>query len=141
MLPIGFTAGVLLHGLLDYVPHSYPLRSGPDVAFGLILFLLAITWAKRKHRPLVGACCFGSVLPDVVDLGPAIVNRLFGWSLPVVKIFPWHWHQYSGSIYDGTKRLESLVLHLGVIMLSVGTIYFYRKSLFASGPLVDSSAK
>jgi hypothetical protein len=41
------------------------------------------------------------MLPDLLDLGTAIANRLFGWHLPTFRrhLFPWHWADGSGSLY------------------------------------------
>lgn len=132
LLAVGFVAGVLLHGLLDFVPHSYPIKSGLDVVFSLILFVAAIAFSKRQHRFLIGACFLGAIFPDLVDLGPAIVNNHLGWSVPVVKIFPWHWRQYSGSIYDRSRGFVSLFWHFLVVGFSVVLLYRYRRTLFQS---------
>ena len=130
---IGFIIGVLLHGLLDYAPHSYPFDSRLDVALSLALASLAISLSKAKNRFLVLACYSGSIFPDLIDLGPAAINRSFGWSLPTVKIFPWHWHRYSGSVYDGSRSLESLLLHIVVVALSIGLLCAHRRALFRVG--------
>lgn len=130
---IGFVVGVLLHGLLDYVPHSYPLDSRLDVSLSLTLASLAIVLSKPKNRFLVLACYLGCIFPDLIDLGPAAINKSFGWSLPTVKIFPWHWHRYSGSVYDGSRSLESLLFHIVVVALSIGLLCGYRRALFRGG--------
>lgn len=108
VLAVGFVAGVIVHGLLDIAPHSYPIRSGADVVLSLSLCAAAIALGKPQHRLLVGACFLGAIFPDLVDLGPAILNKRLGWSVPVVKVFPWHRPQYSGSIYDGSRVYASL---------------------------------
>jgi len=129
---IGFVAGVVEHGVMDYIPHSYPMPSSMDVAFSLILFTLAVALTKPQFRLLVTVCFIGSILPDLVDLGPPILNHHLGWSLPTVKLFPWHWPQYSGSLYHGMKRLQSAVAHAVVICVCVSLCWLYRHSLFAS---------
>ena len=132
-LPIvaaGFVLGVFVHGVLDYAPHSYPIRPVGDVAISLALVALAMTLVKPRCRLLLGACSLGGVFPDLVDLGPAIVNKHLGWSLPVVKLFPWHWRKYSGSIYDG-KRFDSFLCHILVIAASLISLYVFRRSFFA----------
>lgn len=137
---VGFATGVLVHGMLDYVPHSYPIQSGLDVVISLTLFAVAVIFAKPRHRALVGACFLGSIFPDLVDLGPAIVNKSLGWSLPVVKIFPWHWPQFSGSVYDGRKAIVLLLCHLVVVGLSVSALYVYRRGLFDLRERVQNSS-
>jgi hypothetical protein len=132
LLTAAFVAGLLLHGLLDWLPHSYPINSAADVGVGLAVVAGAMVFVRQEHRLLLGACAFGSVLPDLVDLGPAIINKRLGWSLPVFKFFPWHWRQYSGSIYDGSRSLESGLCHLLIVAASFGLIWVYRRNFFAT---------
>jgi hypothetical protein len=87
---IGFAAGVVEHGAMDYVPHSYPIPSGIDVVVSITLFIFALAWTRPQFRVLVTACFIGSIFPDLVDLGPPILNRYLGWTLPTIKVFPWH---------------------------------------------------
>ena len=130
LLAIGFAAGVLMHGLLDYAPHAYPIKSAADVALSLAIFSAVLLLAGRRQWLLLSACFLGSIFPDLVDLGPAIVNKGLGWSLPVVKIFPWHWRAYSGSIYDGSRGVESFSYHLIVAGGSLILLYAFRHELF-----------
>ena len=128
-LAAGFVLGVLSHGLLDVAPHAYPIKSATDVSLSLLVFVAAVLFVRRRSRLLVTACFVGGIFPDLVDLGPAILNKRFGWSLPVVKVFPWHWRQYSGSVYDGSRPMQSLLSHLIVVAVSLGILYACRKSL------------
>ena len=137
---IGFIIGVFLHGLLDYVPHSYPIDPRLDVPLSLALASLAIVLSKPKNRFLVLVCYLGSIFPDLIDLGPAVINKSLGWSLPTVKIFPWHWPRYSGSIYDNSRSLESLIFHIVVVALSIGLLYGYRRALFRVGTSQDDAS-
>jgi hypothetical protein len=131
-LAAAFVGGVLLHGLLDWLPHSYPINSAADVGVSFVVLAGVIVFVRREHRLLLGACAFGSVLPDLVDLGPAIINKRLGWSLPVFKFFPWHWQQYSGSNYDGNRNLESILCHLLVVGASFCLIWVYRCNFFTT---------
>ena len=79
--------------------NSYPIRSAIDVTLSLALFIAILLFVRSRHWLLLGVCFGGRIFPDVVDLGPAIVNERMGWSLPVVKLFPWHWGVNSGSVY------------------------------------------
>jgi hypothetical protein len=130
VLTVGFGAGVLLHGLLDYAPHAYYIKSAVDVLLSLALCSGVSLLARRRHRLLLGVCFLGCIFPDLVDLGPAIVNKRLGWSLPVVKVFPWHLREYSGSIYDGSRGVESFLYHLSVAAGSLALLYLYRWKLF-----------
>jgi hypothetical protein len=133
-LAVGFAIGVFSHGLLDVTPHAYPIKAVADVFLGLIVFVSAFIFAKTRNRLLVAACFAGCVFPDLVDLGPAILNKHLGCSLPVVKVFPWHWLRFSGSIYDGSRPMVSLLAHLMVVVASLGILCAFRKSLFAWEP-------
>jgi hypothetical protein len=115
---------------LDWVPHTYPINSVADVVIALALLTAGMVFVQPSHRVLLGACALGSLFPDFVDLAPAIINRRLAWSLPVVKFFPWHWRQYSGSIYDSSRKFESLLSHLLVIISSFALVYFYRRRFF-----------
>ena len=130
VLTVGFVTGVLLHGLLDWLPHSYPIPNSVDIVVSLILFAVALVLVKQQHRPLLCVCFLGAIFSDLVDLGPPMINKEFGWSLPVVRVFPWHWRRYSGSIYNGSKVFDSFLLHLLVIGISAICLYAFREALF-----------
>lgn len=130
LLAAGFGAGVLLHGLLDWAPHSYPIRSAADAALGLALFLAAAAAARRRRRLLLAVCFLGCLFPDLTDLGPAIANRRLGCSLPTFTLFPWHRPEHSGSIYDGSRRAESLLCHLLAVGSSLALLYARQARLF-----------
>lgn len=125
---MGFGIALLLHGLLDYAPYSYPIPSALHVPLSLGLWLVATRYAKPQHRILVGICFLGGVFPDLLDLAPPLANRHLGWALPVTEFFPWHWRQYSGSIYDGSHALESVILHSIVIAIALGLLWRFRRS-------------
>lgn len=131
LLSIGFAAGVMIHGLLDYVPHTYPIKSSIDVILSLGIFFVTMIFVQKRYRILAAVCFLGAIFPDLVDLGPAILNKQLAWHLPVVKIFPWHWPQYSGSIYDGSRRLSSLTGHILATVASLSQLCLYRKNFFA----------
>ena len=131
---VGFVVNLLLHGLLDYLPHSYPIKSTVDVVLSLGFFVAGMILVRKPHRLLVAVCFLGGIVPDLMDLGPAIFNKQLGWHLPVVKIFPWHWRQYSGSIYDGSRKVGSFVAHVVVIGASLILLYVYRRGFFGRLP-------
>lgn len=122
----GLATTICLHGLLDYLPHTYPIKSSIDVALALLLFSAALVFAKPHLRPLLVACFPGSILPDVIDLAPGILNRHEGLNLPEVKLFPWHWRQYSGSVYDRSRRTESVTTHSIVSAIALFLIWRAR---------------
>lgn len=129
-LVAGFLIGVLLHGCLDSLPHNYPFRPAWDIFLSLALFSAFLFVAKSRYRLLLFICFLGAIFPDLLDLGPAILNHRLGWSLPTVKIFPWHWPQYSGSIYDGGSKVESYAAHLCAAGLFTAVLIRFRREFF-----------
>ena len=128
---IGFIAGILVHGVLDFLPHQYPLPSKIDIVFAVLLFCLFLFVSQKQNRLLALFCFAGCVFPDVIDLGPAIVEKHLRISLPRLpfRLFPWHLKQYSGSIYDTSRAIESAVYHVSFLLICFGLIYAYRKRI------------
>jgi hypothetical protein len=134
---IGFIAGVLIHGVLDFLPHQYPLRSKTDVVSALILFAVFSFMAKWQNLLLLWTCFIGSIFPDLVDLSAGIVNKHLAIPIPELpfKIFPWHWKEFSGSIYDGSRNAESAIYHISFLLICLSLLYAYRKSFFKFGTI------
>lgn len=128
----GFAAGILLHGVLDFSPHQYPLSSKIDVVLALILLAFFSFLVPRRNLLLFWVCYAGAIFPDVLDLSPEIIYKYLGITIPHLpfKIFPWHWKQYSGSIYDGSGSLESSTYYFLVLLISLVLLYAYRKYFF-----------
>jgi len=122
----------LIHGILDFLPHNYPLPSKIDVVLAVVLLIAAAFLAQKQNRFLILICFIGAVFPDIVDLSPGILNKHVGIFLPQLsfKVFPWHWKEYSGSIYDGSRNFESFVYYTLVFLISILLIFLYRKKLF-----------
>jgi hypothetical protein len=131
-MAIGFVAGILIHGILDFLPHQYPLRSKFDVIFALGLLALTVFLAQKQNRLLILVCFGGAIFSDIIDLSAEIVNKYLGISIPHLpfKIFPWHWKEYSGSIYDGSQAVESNIYHILVLLICLGLLHAYRKRFF-----------
>jgi len=132
--PIAIAATALLsavffHGVLDYMPHCYPVHSKWDVLAGLCVIISVFLWVRNNYRLIVAAAFVGCVLPDVVDLLPAILNKYMGWQLPLKeKVFPWHWKENSGSIYSGNCE-TSFINHWFVVIFVLSLIYARRYDL------------
>ncbi|MCX2745339.1 hypothetical protein OO013_15785 [Mangrovivirga sp. M17] len=125
----GFTLGVISHGILDYSPHCYPINSKWDAIVGLILILFALWKSRMKWISIVGFIYLGSLFPDLVDLSPGILNGLTGINLPEYdNIFPWHYHEYSGSIYNGDCEVSS-VNHFLTILFCGLTVWLNRRGV------------
>ncbi|UZO79957.1 hypothetical protein NBT05_13485 [Aquimarina sp. ERC-38] len=105
----GFVLGLISHGILDYTPHCYPINSKLDFFISLFLIATIIYFVQKKYRVLISAILLGCVFPDIVDLAPGIVNTQLKSNLPTFKnIFPWHHHEYSGSIYSGNCSVSNI---------------------------------
>jgi hypothetical protein len=121
-----FVIGVISHGVLDYIPHCYPINSKLDVILGLIIMTSTLLFINKCYWLITAFSFIGSIFPDLVDLLPSILNKHIGLNLPIKdKIFPWHWHDYSGSIYSGDCNL-SIINHL-LLVLTVSIICLYKK--------------
>lgn len=120
---IGMVIAFVSHGLLDYAPHCYPINSKVDFVIGGILLLLLSSLAKGKYKLILFSTLIGSVLPDIIDLFPSILNKQLNFSFPTYnKIFPWHWKKYSGSIYNddcNTSNVNISLLFVSVLGIIV----------------------
>ncbi|MCB0840606.1 MAG: hypothetical protein KDE26_09975 [Bacteroidetes bacterium] len=123
----GFTLGVISHGILDYSPHCYPVNSKVDVIVSLIIIIALILLSQKVWKFIVGGTLFGCIFPDLVDLSPGMINSLFGMHLPTFPpVFPWHFPEYSGSIYSGDCDV-SFVNHLLTLFVCGGMVWLNRK--------------
>jgi hypothetical protein len=124
---LAFTVGLISHGALDYIPHCYPINSKLDAIAGLTM-MLATTWlTNKKYRLIMGLSFLGCIFPDLVDLSPSIINKQLGISLPTIdKIFPWHLHEYSGSIYN--DNCDNSTLNYILLLLTICIIFWCRRT-------------
>lgn len=117
-------AGVMSHGILDIAPHHYPLRATPDIIVSSLSIFLILALVRLRWVILVGASIFGSILPDLIDLGPSMLHEICGVDLRFThgKVFFWHEPAFSGSIYDGTRATESFIYHAVVVLAAIGVM-------------------
>ena len=115
-----FAIGIISHGVSDFIPHCYPINSRVDVITGLIVIFSTIWLTNRHYRLIIGLAFLGCIFPDIVDLAPKTINRHLNLGLTIPNnIFPWHWHEYSGSIYNGNcnvSTLNHLLLAISIII-------------------------
>ncbi len=124
---IGTFFGILSHGVLDYTPHCYPIHSKADAIIGLVAIIAILWFLKRKWKIISGCILLSCILPDLIDLSPGILNSLLNINLPTFDpIFPWHIHEYSGSIYTGDCSV-STINHILVFLFS-GVLIWYHKN-------------
>ena len=124
-----FVIGILSHGILDYIPHCYPLNSKVDVILSLLSILFFIYIVNKQSKLLMMITLFGCVFPDIIDLSLGILNSILNINLPDFdNIFPWHFHDYSGSIYNN-ECIVSNVNHLLTLVFCI-IIVFLNKNNF-----------
>jgi hypothetical protein len=120
-----FTVSLISHGALDYIPHCYPINSKFDAIAGLTMILITIWLTNKKYRLIIGLAFAGCIFPDLVDHLPSILNKEFGFSLPIFeKIFPWHVKEYSGSIYSGKCNISNL--NHSLLLLTIAIVFYCR---------------
>jgi hypothetical protein len=137
-----FVAGVLSHGILDGLKHGYPIHYELDPPLGLVSIAIWCVCARPRYRLLGLVAFLGAILPDLVDLGPGVVRALVGGRLPHPSghLFPWHWHDGSGSLYpgrgldSGDNQIVSITNHLIVVGLSLLAIAFNRAPFRFAAP-------
>lgn len=121
-----FLVGIASHGALDYIPHCYPIHSKVDAIAGLIVMITLTMISRKTYRPIVALAFLGSIFPDLIDLSIPIINKYLPVNLPETqKLFPWHWEEYSGSIYVTDCRI-STVNHF-ILLVTVTAICYCRK--------------
>jgi hypothetical protein len=123
-----FISGILSHGVLDIIPHCYPIPSKLYVSLGLLMILTAIWFSNKNYRTLVLSAFIGCIIPDLIDLSPSILNKQLGWNLPVFdKLFPWHFKQFSGSIYTDDCTISTM--NHSIVVIALGAACWYRRSV------------
>ncbi len=131
-----FIIGIISHGALDYIPHCYPISSKVDVSIGFLLLLFCIWKVRNRYKIVVSFALLGCIFPDLLDLAPALINKYLGLELPIFnKIFPWHFHEYSGSIY--TENCTVSTINHSLVVLTSCLIILFRwndfRNIFIKG--------
>jgi hypothetical protein len=138
ILGLSFLLGVLSHGVLDGLLHQYPVPMLVDPLASVALLVVYCFLVQHRFRDLFILTFAGAVIPDVIDLGTGITNRLLGFHLrtpaewlgfhlPAGHFFPWHWPEGSGSIFDGSRSAVSLTNHIIVMSFVLAAIWANRK--------------
>lgn len=124
-----FCLGIISHGVLDIIPHCYPINSKIDFLVSSFLICTIIFLTNKRYRILIVFSFIGSLFPDIVDLSFPILNKYAYLNLQVHRnYFPWHWKIYSGSIYisDCTdSTIYQTILVIGVTIIC----YLYRSNI------------
>ena len=124
---IGFTGNIIGHGIMDLIPHNYPLTTITDVVISFIIFLISIAFIKKKCLSAVSLCFLGGILPDLIDKG--LLSIIGANNL---KVFPWHWYNVINFFYKWYfDYIEYFyAFNIIVISLSVLILIFNRKFIF-----------
>lgn len=123
-----FGIGIISHGVLDFIPHCYPINSKIDAIISLIIILASIFSSNKQNKFLVTLIFLGSIFPDLIDLSPQIIEKYLGINMPnFEKIFPWHFHENSGSIYNDNCS-NSMVYH-SILTFSILLIVWIKRGL------------
>lgn len=125
----GFLMGLVIHGVLDYMPHCYPFAAKVDMIISLLIIIIAFVLANKKYYLIWLFSFLGSVFPDIIDLLPSILDKYLNLNLSISeKVFPWHWNEYSGSIFTGQDTVSD-INHLLVIVVTFVVCWCRRSDL------------
>jgi hypothetical protein len=123
---------VASHGVLDALPHYYPLQSWEDAAVSLVLVGGWCLLVPRWMRGRLLLVCVAALLPDIIDHVPDDLRKRLGLPLPVLpNLFPWHWPagQASWPGRSGPKWVISVVNHLIVVVFCAAAVVRTRQLL------------
>jgi hypothetical protein len=127
---------VASHGVLDALPHYYPLASWEDAVVSIVLVAGWCLMVPRWLRAPLLLVCVASLLPDIIDHAPDDLRKHLGLPFPVVSnLFPWHWPAGSGSWRgrSGPNWIVSVVNHLIVLGFCAASLIRTRQLLVWPG--------
>jgi hypothetical protein len=120
-----FLAAFISHAALDFIPHCYPLPAKIDVIVSLVVFGLFLFRIQKEFRIFMILAFMGGIFPDLIDLGPAILSKYVGLDFtPFGKIFPWHWEEFSGSIYS--RNCAKSYIYLSNMLFALAIIWWIK---------------
>lgn len=123
---IGIIVNILLHGVLDLIPHNYPISLMNDIILVLCLSIFSIIFIKKKYRILTLSCICGSILPDIID--KFIVKIVLNSKN---YLFPWHDSEVVNKFYKIYIKFISVeyygLMNILITLIFLGVIIFYRK--------------
>jgi hypothetical protein len=126
-LGLCFISNIIMHGIMDLVPHNYPVTTITDVTISFVFFFLSIIFVKREFVPPVFFCFLGGILPDLIDKGFFRILKMNN-----LKLFPWHWTDVINFFY---KRYSAhtwmfMTFNILAIVASVCLLLMNRKFIF-----------
>jgi hypothetical protein len=129
---IAFGLAIMSHGILDGLPHEYPLRALGDLLATTAVVAAGLWLIQPRFRILLLVTLLGAVLPDVIDHTPRDLNRHLGTHLPELKkVFPWHGAGGSGSLSGDNivfrAHIASLTNHVMVVAFCATVLWLTRR--------------
>jgi hypothetical protein len=125
-----FGLAIMSHGILDALPHYYPLSSRGDTLVSILLVSFWLWLVPRWLRGPLLLIGLGALLPDIIDHVPDDLRKHLQLDIPVPpNLFPWHWRTGSGSLPGRTGPLwiESLTYHVIVLAFCAAAILRTRR--------------
>ena len=106
-LTLGFAGNIIGHGIMDLIPHNYPLTRNTDLLISFGIFFLSMIFVKKEYISSVFFCFLGGALPDLIDKAflPII-------GLNYLKIFPWHRATIINLFYDHYLKLPFIIFKM-----------------------------
>jgi len=125
-LGLGFISNIIMHGVMDLVPHNYPVTTMADISISFTFFLLSIIFVRREFLTPVFFCFLGGVLPDLIDKGFFRVLRIN------IKLFPWHWTNVINFFYKWYFNHTWLFITSNIlaIVVSICLLWINRRFIF-----------
>jgi hypothetical protein len=125
-LTLGFVGNIIGHGIMDLIPHNYPLTRNTDVLISFGIFLISMIFVRKKYISSVFFCFLGGAFPDLIDKAffPII-------GLSNIKIFPWHWANVINFFYKWYSttppfkwfNVLAIIVSLGLFFVNIKFIY------------------
>jgi hypothetical protein len=112
-LPIMACAGgvaFLSHGVIDGLKHGYPFPAFADVLLGISIAACWCVAVRGRFVWLFASAFFASVLPDLIDHLPALLQHRLGLTPhggTAQHLFPWHWVEGSGSMFPASAAADA----------------------------------
>jgi hypothetical protein len=128
-LAAGLAGNVLLHAAMDLAPHTYPIPWRLDMAASAAFIALVLAALRPRYALLLAAAFLGGLLPDLVDQGPGLLNRLLGLHLPTREFFIFHSLRYVVAASLGHEVLLSAVSHGLVLAGCAALLVANRRAL------------
>jgi len=130
-LVFGFIGNIIGHGIMDLIPHNYPLTITTDISVSCAIFLLSMIFVKREFITSVFFCFLGGALPDLIDKGIFRIVHLnnlkaFHWHEPVVINFFYKWYSSISHLFN---MFNILVIIFSVCLLLLNRIFIFQHML------------